>query len=137
MTKEEKMALESSKQHAAWAEFEATYPERFAALMYEFMTLGKELMYEKEMYFNVDKTGPELYLFQGQVTYPREATLCVNLRNMGFSYNYIYEFEMIEGLVKEYRDHKAEEARKVAAKREALEKVRNTLNAEELKLLGL
>lgn len=135
MTKQEKMAQEVMAKQLIWNEFLATYPQRFAALMYEFMTLAKETHIEEGLGFKVEKLGPNTYLFEGEVNYPVEAKLMVVLPEE-YQPDYVWQFETMEGVVAEYHERKAEEARKAAAKREAMEKLRSTFSAEELALLG-
>lgn len=136
ITKEEKMAQQAIANQRAWNEFRASYPERFAALMYEFMTLGEQVRLELAAGFNVKKLDANTYLFEGGVSYTTQAKVLVTL-SIEPMRDYVWEFETLESVVEEYYERVAEEARKAAIKREALEKVRNTLNAEEMKLLGL
>lgn len=136
MTKEEVTRQEMVAKQGEWNEFLALYPERFAALMYDFFTLAQETLYQDDVSFNVTRVDENTYLFRAEVSYPVEAQLRVTPHEK-YQPHYQWEFETVEGVVKEYYERQAEEARKAAVKREALEKVRNTLNAEELKLLGL
>jgi hypothetical protein len=132
MTKAEKQALEVMAKQGAWNEFRASYPERFAALLYEF---GKLDVVEPEN-FSVERLGHLTYLFKGEVHYPVEAKLYVTLPEE-YQPDYVWQFETIEGVVAEYYAKKAEAERQYQVRRQAMEKVRNTLTAEELKLLGL
>lgn len=131
-TKAQKLAAENSAKQQAWNEFRASYPERFANLLYEFGKLGA-IAGEK---FKVEKLGPNTYLFKGEVNYPVEAKLFVT-SSEEYQPDYVWQFETIEGVVHEYYAKLAEAERQYKVRREALEKVRATLSAEELQLLGL
>jgi hypothetical protein len=132
MTKQEKLAAEISAKQAAWNEFRATYPERFANLLYEFGKLGAVAGAN----FRVERLGHLTYLFKGEVNYPVEAKLYVTLPEE-YQPDYVWQFETIEEVVAEYYAKEAEAERQYQVRRQAMAKVRNTLTAEELKLLGL
>ncbi len=130
-TKEEKLAMETMAVQGAWNEFRANYQERFVALMYEYMTL----QYQNEG-FSVKKLGENSYLFKGEVHYNVEHALMATLPEEPVR-NYVWDFEQVEGMAQTYREREAEALRQANVKREAMAKVRATLSAEELQLLGL
>jgi hypothetical protein len=130
MTKAEKQEREVMAKQAAWNEFRASYPERFANLLYDFGKLGPENN------FQVERLNHLTYMFKGDVSYPVEAELFVTLPEEP-QQEYVWNFEEVERQVAEYYAKVAEAERQYRVRREALEKVRATLSAEELKLLGL
>ena len=132
MTKAEKQAMEAMAKQGAWNESRANYTSRFANLLYEFGRLGRTTSGN----FKVERLGHDLYLFKCDESYPVEAELFVTLTEEP-QQDYVWQFETIEGVVAEYYAKVAEAERQYRVKREALEKVRATLSAEELKLLGL
>jgi hypothetical protein len=133
MTKAERQAAEASAYQQNWNEFRASYPERFANLLYEFGKLGAGAVAGAN--FKVERLGHLTYLFK-EVNYPVEAKLYVTLPEE-YQPDYIWEFETIERVVAEYYAKVAEADRQYRVRRDALEKVRSTLSSEELKLLGL
>jgi hypothetical protein len=128
LTKQEKLALETMALQGAWNEFRASYPERFANLLYDFGKLGND--------FRVKRLNHLTYLFKSDESYPVEAELFVTLTEEP-QQDYIWKFEEVERQVAEHYAKLAEADRQYNVRREALAKVRSTLNAEELKLLGL
>jgi hypothetical protein len=128
LTKQEKLALETMALQGAWNEFRASYPERFANLLYDFGKLGND--------FRVERLNHLTYLFKSDENYPVEAKLFVTLTEE-IQHDYIWEFEEVERQVAEHYAKLAEADRQYNVRREALAKVRSTLNPEELKLLGL
>lgn len=135
MTKTEKREKELMATQAAWNEFRASYPERFAALMYEYLTLGQQTMNEG-VTFKVEKLGWNQYLFQGEVGYPVEAQLYVILPE-AYQPDYVWQFECVERVAQEYHEQVAEVARQAEVRRAAMEKLRLTLTDEEITLLGI
>jgi hypothetical protein len=128
LTKQEKLALETMALQGAWNEFRASYPERFANLLYDFGKLGNK--------FRVERLNHLTYLFKSDENYPVEAELFVTLTEEPQA-NYVWKFEEVERQVAEYYAKLAEADRQYNVRREALEKVRSIVNAEKLKLLGL
>ena len=128
LTREEKLAMETMALQGAWNDFRASYPERFANLLYEFGKLGNA--------FQVERLNHLTYLFKSDESYTVEAELFVTLTEEPQN-DYIWEFEQVERQVTEHYAKKAEAFRLYNVKRDALAKVRSTLNDEELKLLGL
>lgn len=131
MTKANQALLEMSAKQHTWNQFRETYPERFAALMYEYMTLNAE-----GQSFSVDHLGSNVYLFIGKVGYPVEAKLMAVLTEQPIN-DYIWQFESIERVAQEYHEEVAEVARQAEIRRVALEKLRATLTDEEISLLGI
>jgi hypothetical protein len=128
MTKAEKQALEVMAKQAEWNEFRASYPERFAKLLYDFGKLGNT--------FEVKRLDNLTYLFKSDESYPVEAELFVTLTEEP-QQDYVWNFEELERQVAEYYAKEAEAERQYRVRLAALGKVRATLSAEELKLLGL
>lgn len=129
------LAEQAIAEQKAWDEFKGSYPQRFAALMYEVMTLGQETQFEHGTGFSVTKLSPNEYLFSAEVSCPAEAKLQATLPDC-YQPHYIWDFENIEGVVREYHERKAEEARKFELRRGALEKIKAALTPEERALLG-
>lgn len=127
-TKAQKLAAENSVKQQAWNEFRASYPERFANLLYEFGKLGNT--------FEVKRLNHLTYLFKSDESYPVEAELFVTLTEEPLQH-YVWQFEQAESEVAVYYAKLAEAERQYKVRREALEKLRATLSAEELQLLGL
>jgi hypothetical protein len=69
LTKQEKLALETMALQGAWNEFRASYPERFANLLYDFGKLGND--------FRVKRLNHLTYFFKSDESYPVEAELFV------------------------------------------------------------
>jgi hypothetical protein len=132
MTKAEKQALEVMAEvmakQAEWNEFRASYPERFAKLLYDFGKLGNT--------FEVKRLDNLTYLFKSDESYTVEAELLVTLTEEP-QQDYVWNFEELERQVAEYYAKEAEAERQYRVRLAALGKVRATLSAEELKLLGL
>ena len=120
--------MEVMAKQAEWNEFRASYPERFAKLLYDFGKLGNT--------FEVKRLDNLTYLFKSDESYPVEAELFVTLTEEP-QQDYVWNFEELERQVAEYYAKEAEAERQYRVRLAALGKVRATLSAEELKLLGL
>lgn len=105
-----------------WAEFTATYPVRFANVLFKYM----ELHYDR---FYVKKLDDETYQFERDYT---DETLKVT-PPANYDWEYFNALDSVETAVREYYEEKQEAERKYAVRRAALAK----LTAEEKELLGV
>ncbi len=123
-TKAERLAREELEAEASYQAFVREYPARFAALMYEYLSL-------EHAGFNVDKVDDETYSFyRGEKwsSYELKVTPPAN-RN----WEVVSNLEEVESKLAEYAAEQAEETRKYSLKCAALGK----LTKEERELLGV
>jgi hypothetical protein len=118
-------AQRAESNRLAWAEFTASYPVRFANLMYRYMALD----YAQ---FRVKKLDEETFEFS------REDYRYDNLElkvtpPANWNWAYLNEMEQAEALLTDYDAEQAEERRKESVRLTALSK----LTAEERELLNL
>jgi hypothetical protein len=129
LTAAEKRALVAAQRaednRVAWAEFTASYPVRFANLMYRYMTLD----YAQ---FRVKKLDEETFEFYREDYRYSDLVLKVT-PPANWNWEYLNEVEQAEALLADYDREQAEERRKESVRLAALSK----LTAEERELLNL
>ena len=123
-TKAEATVRENLEYEAQYAAFVETYAARFAAAMFDYMTLTWTG-------FSVSRLDAETYVFSSQESYSTVELKVTPPANR--NWEAVAKLEQVEDYLKEYALEQEEENRKYYAKQAAL----NKLSKEERELLGL